>query len=223
MTLPENQPISIHIAPGSQANGPVYLHTPVRIGSYSTLTHCSIGAFSYAGNFCELNSVEIGRYCQLGNHVCFIVSHPLDRLTTHPCSHGDIFPPPYAGSSKKAFSGKEPARIGNDVWIGHGAKIMWGVTIGDGAVIGAGSVVTKDIPPYAIVAGVPAKIIRYRFPPELIERIRQAQWWQYDITAVDLDWDSPERTLDSIEQLAATGGIRRHEMVYSIIEGNVAF
>ena len=67
--------------------------------------------------------------------------------------------------------------IGNDVWIGANAMILGGITIGDGAIIGAGAVVTKDIPPYAIVGGIPARIIRYRFPNDVINALLSSQWW----------------------------------------------
>ena len=74
--------------------------------------------------------------------------------------------------------------IGNDVWIGWGVLIKGGVTIGNGAVIGAYSVVTKDVPPYAVVAGVPAKVIKYRFEQEKIDLLQQLQWWDWDIDRI---------------------------------------
>lgn len=74
--------------------------------------------------------------------------------------------------------------IGNDVWIGWGVLIKGGVTIGNGAVIGARSVVTKDVPPYAVVAGVPAKVIKYRFEQEKIDLLQQLQWWDWDIDQI---------------------------------------
>ncbi len=68
-------------------------------------------------------------------------------------------------------------KIGNDVWIGYGALIVGGVTIGDGACIGAGAIVTKDVPPYAIVGGVPAKVLKYRFPEQIIAKLLDEKWW----------------------------------------------
>jgi acetyltransferase-like isoleucine patch superfamily enzyme len=73
---------------------------------------------------------------------------------------------------------KEPVVIGNDVWIGTGAIILRGLSVGDGAVIGAGAVVTKDVPPYAIVAGNPARVIKYRFEEAVIKRIQASKWWE---------------------------------------------
>ncbi|MEW5726856.1 MAG: DapH/DapD/GlmU-related protein, partial [Pseudomonadota bacterium] len=81
-----------------------------------------------------------------------------------------------------------PVRIGNDVWIGAAAMILDGVTIGDGAVVAAGAVVTREVPPYAIVGGNPAKVIRYRFPPEIVEELQRIAWW---------DW--PDRRIKDFE------------------------
>lgn len=96
--------------------------------------------------------------------------------------------------------------IGNDVWIGEGVYISRGVTIGDGAVIAARSVIVRDVPPYAIVGGIPARVIRYRFAPEIIERLLKVRWWAYGPAILsDVDWSSPESCLDEIERRVAAG------------------
>ncbi|MGV2442242.1 CatB-related O-acetyltransferase, partial [Bacillus atrophaeus] len=76
--------------------------------------------------------------------------------------------------------------VGNDVWIGYQSCILSGVTIGNGAIIGAKSVVTKDVPPYSIVAGNPAKFIRYRFPQEIIDKLENLAWWDWDISVIKI-------------------------------------
>ena len=135
-----------------------------------------------------MNFIEsIGSFCSFGPNTAIVQPHymgatthqflfsswrypDLDKLMPHK-KQEEIFKTHIA--SKKTV-------IGNDVWTGRNATILAGVRIGNGAVIGAGAVVTKDVPPYAIVGGVPAKIIKYRFSPEQIEAMEQIQWWNWD-------------------------------------------
>lgn len=92
--------------------------------------------------------------------------------------------------------------IGNDCWIGRDAVIMSGVKIGNGAIVGARALVTSDIPPYAIYAGIPAKLIKYRFPAEFITRLIKSNWWDISIAYLDkLKVDKPESCIDDIEKL----------------------
>jgi acetyltransferase-like isoleucine patch superfamily enzyme len=148
-----------------------------------------LGAFSYgvSGYFF---ACSIGRYCsfgelvQMGRH-----SHPLDFISTSPIfyhhsdnvlgvlNHDALISAPMIPS--RPPTSVKPTVVGNDVYIGHGAFILPGVRIGDGAVIGACSVVTKDVPPYAIVAGSPATIKRYRFKPTVIADLLMSRWWEY--------------------------------------------
>jgi tetrahydrodipicolinate N-succinyltransferase len=94
--------------------------------------------------------------------------------------------------------------VGNDVWMGHHVNIMGGVTVGDGAIIAAGSIVTRDVPPYAIVAGVPAQIKRYRFSDKTIERLLRAKWWELELADLsELPFRDIERCLDAIEAIRA--------------------
>jgi len=124
---------------------------------------------------------EIGAYCSIapGAKIGGLGRHPTDWISTHPAFYSTL------GQAGLAFADKDmvdecvQTKIGNDVWIGTNAIIMDGVTVHDGAVIGAGAVVTKDVPPYAVVGGVPAKVIRYRFSDEIIDEIRSLQWWDW--------------------------------------------
>ncbi|MFB9213627.1 CatB-related O-acetyltransferase [Vibrio sinaloensis] len=119
---------------------------------------------------------SIGKYCSLGHNLIIAQgNHPMNFVSTHPFLYDKKY-----GFLEKSVQNEvpnEPVTIGNDVWIGLNVTILPNVTIGNGAVVGAGSIVNRDVPPYAIVAGVPAKVIRYRFTPEQIEQLEQLKWW----------------------------------------------
>lgn len=121
------------------------------------------GGISVLAHACESN-LSIGSFCSIAPRVMFVLGseHPIDHLTTFP------FKVHYIGENHEATS-KGDIIIDDDVWIGYGATILSGVHIGQGAVVAAGAVVTSDIPPYAIVGGVPAKVIKYRFTPPVID------------------------------------------------------
>ncbi|MBP3886662.1 MAG: CatB-related O-acetyltransferase [Cellulosilyticum sp.] len=124
----------------------------------------------------------IGKYCSIACGVKFIftsANHSQRSLSTYPFP---IFFEEWdleGGEIAKAWDNKGDIVIGNDVWIGYEAVIMPGVTIGDGAIIGTRAVVTKDVPPYSIVGGVPAKIIKKRYDEETIQKLLELQWWHW--------------------------------------------
>lgn len=151
-----------------------------------TFLNSSLGKYSYISTGSFIKNARIGRFCSIGNEVATIAGrHPVHYISTHP-----VF---YSPSCQSGISFTEEAhyeefhyldpqsrislQIGNDVWIGARTLLMEHITIGDGAVIAAGSVVTKDIPPYAIAGGVPARVIRYRFSEEEIRRLQKLAWW----------------------------------------------
>lgn len=128
----------------------------------------SIGNNCYIGRYCYITKTNIGNYCSIANNVSIGQGeHDLTKISTN-----SIF---YKNTFNELT--KDDCRIGNDVWIGVDSIIRRGVIIGNGAVIGANSVVTKDVPPYAIVVGSPAKIIRYRFDESKIRLIEDSNWW----------------------------------------------
>lgn len=123
--------------------------------------------------------LRIGRYTSIAAEVNILLggNHPTDRLTTFPIRHKLHLP----GAGTDGFpSTKGDVVIGNDVWIGFGTTIVSGVHIGDGAIVAAGSVVVRDVEPYAIVAGSPARVIRKRFGDDVIGRLLTLRWWDWD-------------------------------------------
>jgi acetyltransferase-like isoleucine patch superfamily enzyme len=128
----------------------------------------------------EPATLIIGKYCSLSTEIVIFLggNHRPDFVTTYPFS--SITNWPEAASIEGHPASKGDVRIGNDVWIGMRAFIMSGVTIGDGAVIAARALVSRDVPPYAIVAGNPARVVRMRFPDDVIQQLLRLRWWDWD-------------------------------------------
>lgn len=153
-------------------------------GTY--LARSFMGTGSYVGKQCSIVSTWIGRYSCIGPNVRTTSgTHPTSFVSMHPAFYSTRGQAGFTFVSEQKYNENMDTgyhtRIGNDVWIGDSAILTEGVKIGDGAVIAAGCVVTKDVPPYAVVAGVPAKVLRYRFPEEDIETLLNTKWWQQDM------------------------------------------
>lgn len=149
-----------------------------KINRFVKVVNSQIGKYTYVGSDSEIVDAEIGKFCSIARDCNIgLATHTLKNISTSP-----IFTEKKNGTGYSWFDTtikQEPAKvkIGNDVWVGTKAIILGGVNIGDGAVIAAGAVVTKDVPAYAISAGVPAKVIKYRFETEIIEKLNQLNWW----------------------------------------------
>lgn len=148
----------------------------------SRIEYASLGDYSYLGEHCEVADAQIGKFCAIANMVRIgAPNHPMER----PSQHRFTYVPEYYEENAKRdagfFASRRTARviIGNDVWIGHAAILLPGVTVGDGAVIAAGAVVSKDVAPYSIVGGVPARQIRERFSREIAARLAAIAWWNW--------------------------------------------
>ena len=158
------------------------------IGAFSSFKFSYMGKGSYIGNRCHLSHVKIGKFCSIGDEVSVVCgTHP----TTDFISSSPVFYSPqnatnlsYTTSKKfdefKFVEAEYLIGIGNDAWIGTGARILQGVNIGDGAIIAAGAVVVSDVPSYCIVGGVPARIIKKRFSEDEIELLEKNKWWDWD-------------------------------------------
>lgn len=152
----------------------------VKIYSGCHIVDSVIGDFTYCSYDTKINKAKIGKFCSIASRVTIgAAEHPMDWISTSPVFE-DV---KNSGTNVKFATEKLPlvktTTIGHDVWIGEGAMIKQGITIGNGAVIGAMAMVTKDVPPYAIAAGIPAKVIRYRFDEDTIKAIQESEWWNY--------------------------------------------
>lgn len=158
------------------------------IDKRTEIRNSEIGEYSYVSFDCRLIKCHIGKFCSIGPRVyAGFSSHPTKQwVSTHPAFYmnlGDLLGYTIHEDASPLYDAYKEAKpgflsyIGNDVWIGSDVKIMDGVTIGDGVIVASGAVVTKDIPPYTIVGGVPAKIIRPRFSDEQIRRLQNICWW----------------------------------------------
>lgn len=169
------------------------------------LQHASIDDYSYLGPNSRLIYGTVGKFCSIGGgSIIGMGTHTLNHIST-----SSIFTAISNGTGskwtkKQTYEEHTPVTVGNDVWIGIHSMIMGGVTIGNGAVIGAGAVVTKDVPPYAIVGGVPAKIIKYRFSEDVIEKLEASKWWTLEDEILKKNIDLFQKPLkgDNLERLA---------------------
>ena len=194
----------------------VQIEAPCSIAA-DLISNSTVGYMTYIRKGGDLNGVNIGRYCSIATEVKFGPgSHPIDWVSTHPFQSNSSKPLSIFADYEKIAgtcdykSGKHRSIVGNDVWIGQQAMIMKGVTIGDGAIVAARAVVTKDVPPYAIVAGVPAKVVKYRHPDHIIEALLDIKWWNYDLSNVDKSlWDKPEAFIADFYRLLDSGKLKK--------------
>ena len=170
------------------------------------LIRCSkIGDMTYTGTDTCIMWAEVGKFC--------CISRTVDIGGNEHNYHAAAMMPAYRTKNKLGGAiakhhNETPVIVGHDVWIGQGVSIVRkeGLTIGTGAVIGAGAVVTKSIPPYAIAVGIPAKVIKYRFPQPVIDRLLEIKWWDWPKEEILKNWDLlsgelDDETLDKLEEV----------------------
>lgn len=211
---------------GMNGKGTLEVESPVQLrgGTYEAVDR--IGAFTYLGGkqsiFRHISS--IGRFCLISRSIdTGSVEHPLSQLSPHPMFQGrwestwpqlkdfyrensEMIRKSGQQVAEEAASRFKKIEIGNDVWIGEGVFIRRGVRIGDGAVIASRSVVLKDVEPYTIVGGVPAKFLKHRFEPRVIEEIQRLRWWDYGVSALNgVDFTDVEDALVRIDENIRTG------------------
>lgn len=152
----------------------------------TTLNNVSVGSYTYVGRRSLIQNATIGRFCSIANEVMIgLGTHPTNLFSTSPLFYrrNNTFRIPLIEEDLQ-FQEYETVNIGHDVWIGARAVIMDGVSVGHGAIIATCSVVTKDVPPYAIVAGIPATIIRFRVDEEQKDNLLAMNWWDLDIEQI---------------------------------------
>ncbi len=161
------------------------------IGKDTRLSNVKVGYGSVVNRDCDLANTVIGRYCSVGSRIITeLGSHPLDgkHVALHTAFYSTSKVHGYSFADKDTYDDekyidkekKVQVVIGNDVWIGNGVSIVEGVTIGDGAAIAAGSVIIKDVEPYGVYGGVPAKKLKSRFPEDKIKTLLDSKWWDLD-------------------------------------------
>lgn len=214
--------IKIRFEPPSQLNErELYIYQNINIGRYT-----------YIGSGILRHVKFIGRYCSIAKNVTIGESeHPTHWLSTSPATYSKKI---YNWYKNEEFLSKERAvrptkenllnmptqdvHIGNDVWIGGGASIRRGVKIGDGAIVAGGAFVIHDVPPYAIVGGVPAKILKYRFPQHIIDELLEIKWWHYDINDLaGVSFDDIQKSIVQIKQLISENKIQKAGTNYKTV------
>lgn len=170
------------------------LEDNVQINRSNMIVNSTIGAYSYTGMNTVIKHASVGKFCSISWNVSVSGGgHNYNAITPHPFTQL----PSFGIVSDKTDIEIKKIVIGNDVWIGMNSCILQGITIGDGAVIGAGSVVTKDVPPYSIVAGNPARILKYRFDSEMIDKLLHLKWWDLPIEVIQKNIHSFKGDLDA--------------------------
>ncbi|KQN73009.1 CatB-related O-acetyltransferase [Sphingomonas sp. Leaf62] len=196
-------PRSFDIWGDAAIESPVFCASNLRFDTF-----LRIGAFSNLNASTEIGHTSIGRYTSIAQN-CFIGAdrHPTDWISTSRV----FYVPDFRGFStfvggrdpSTPFSATgTPTRIGNDVLIANSCIINRGITIGDGAIVAPGSVVTKDVPTYAIAGGNPARVLRYRFPDAIIAKLLDLQWWNYSIFHLEsIDYTDIGKVIDRFEEV----------------------
>ncbi len=180
----------------------------VEIGAGSRVAHSTIGDYSYCDRSADIANAEVGKFANIASFVRIgATDHPLDTAACHHFLYrsGDYWDDAETDADFFARRRARRAVIGHDTWIGHAAMIKPEVTLGHGAVVAAGAVVTKDVPAYCIVAGTPARKLRDRQPPEIAARLIALAWWNWPHDALRMALED-FRTLSAEAFLERYGG-----------------
>jgi acetyltransferase-like isoleucine patch superfamily enzyme len=198
----------IRLNPGAQIyqttfSGPLFLDRNARIGPGVKIgRYCSLGETSLVARG------TLGSFCAMAARVAVNpFNHPTNWLSIHEFqfrSDSYDWVPEYRNMARLSRTADmfSEVKFGNDIWVGNNVTVLGGVSVDNGAIIAAGSVVTKDVPPYAVVAGVPAVIKRFRFPEITIARLLRSKWWELELAQLSgLPFNDIDRCLEAVERL----------------------
>lgn len=156
------------------------INEKVKIYGLHRIIESSIDSYTYISFNCRINNTTIGKFCSIGpNFISGWGIHPLNGISTSPMFYSTANQNGFSLSTTDKIIERKEIKIGNDVFVGMNVILLDGVSIGDGAVLAAGTVITKDVPPFAVVAGVPGKVIKYRFDKNTIDKLLQIKWWNF--------------------------------------------
>jgi len=194
-----------YIAKDAKVGKNTVLNAPVRLVGTANVKHsCNIGNYTFINSGTTLfPATKMGKFCSIGKN-CELgaFDHPTTWLSSSAIQYNLKlhFPDYIEDFEQKKIIRPSETVFGNDVWVGSLAVVKRGLTIGNGAIIAGGSVVVKDVPPYAIVGGVPAKVLKYRFDEETIERLEKLQWWDMPSSDLkDISFDDIGKALEELE------------------------
>ena len=179
----------------------------VEIGAGSRVMNVDMGDYSYCDRMCDLANAKVGKFANIASFVRVgATDHPLDKASLHHFLYrsADYWPDVDHDADWFAHRASRTASIGHDTWIGHNAQVKPQITIGDGAVVASGAVVTRDVAPYTIVAGVPAKPVRRRLPEDLADRLMALAWWNWDHATLRI-------ALPDFRTLSAEAFLEKHD------------
>ncbi|MCZ4366346.1 chloramphenicol acetyltransferase [Sulfitobacter dubius] len=154
----------------------------VEIGRATRLAHSEIGDYSYCDRWCDIANTQVGKFSNIAASVRIgATDHPMEKASLHHFHYraGDYFDGAEDDADWFALRRSRRTVIGHDTWLGHGAQVRPEVTIGHGAVVAGGAIVTRDVAPYMIVAGIPAKPLRRRFSESIAARMEELAWWDW--------------------------------------------
>ena len=158
-----------------------YVNKLAKINRFAHIVNSSIGRYSYIGISTHVNCAEIGNFCSIASDVYIgLEEHTISYISTSPIFTEAHNGTGYSWVKDNLVSPSKKTVIGHDVWIGFRALIKAGITIGNGAIVGAGAIVTHDVPPYSVVVGIPAKVKKYRFSKEIINTLESLSWWDWE-------------------------------------------